>query len=85
MSRLTSSSAWLALAAHRRNLAGATLAQLFAADATRAGRFSLESGEILLDYFKNRIDAETMRFYERIGQEMARGVAKKKEEIVYYR
>jgi transitional endoplasmic reticulum ATPase len=31
------------------------------------------------------IDEETMRFYERIGQELTRGVGKKKEEIVYYR
>jgi transitional endoplasmic reticulum ATPase len=31
------------------------------------------------------IDEETMRFYERIGQEMTRGVGKKKEEIVYFR
>ena len=31
------------------------------------------------------IDEETMRFYERIGQEIQRAVTKKKEEIVYYR
>jgi glucose-6-phosphate isomerase len=61
VTRLTSSPAWLALAAHRGNLAGTTLARLFAADASRAVRFSLESGEILLDYSKHRIDAETMR------------------------
>jgi transitional endoplasmic reticulum ATPase len=31
------------------------------------------------------IDEETMRFYERIGQEIQRAVTKKKEEIVYFR
>jgi len=31
------------------------------------------------------IDEETIRFYDRIGQEIMRGVGKKKEEIVYYR
>jgi len=31
------------------------------------------------------IDEETMRFYERIGAELQRSVAKKKEEIVYFR
>jgi glucose-6-phosphate isomerase len=34
---------------------------LFAADASRAERFSLESGELLLDYSKHRVDAEAMR------------------------
>ena len=61
MSQLTQSPAWLALAARRRKVAGTTLAQLFAADASRAGRFSLESEEVLLDYSKQRVDAETMR------------------------
>jgi glucose-6-phosphate isomerase len=61
VSRLTRSPAWEALAAHQKRLAPVTLAQLFAADASRAERFSLESGDLLLDYSKHRIDAETVR------------------------
>ena len=61
MSRLTRSPAWQALAAHQKRLAAVTLAQLFAADDSRAERFSLESGDLLLDYSKHRVDAEAMR------------------------
>lgn len=61
MSKLTLSPAWKALAAHREKIAAASLAELFAADASRAGRFSIEAGELMLDYSKHRVDAETMR------------------------
>ncbi len=61
MSKLTRSSAWQALAAHQKRLSAVTLAQLFAADASRAEGFSLESGDLLLDYSKHRVDAEAMR------------------------
>jgi len=61
VSRLTQSPAWQALAAHQKRLSAVTLAQLFAADASRAERLSLESGELLLDYSKHRVDAEAMR------------------------
>jgi len=42
-------------------MAAASLTDLFAADASRAGRFSIEAGELILDYSKHRVDAETMR------------------------
>ena len=61
MSKLTHSSEWKALAAHRKKIAAASLAELFAADASRAGRFSIEAGELMLDYSKHRVDAEAMR------------------------
>src|SRR6266436_2590164 len=61
VSKLTRSPAWQALAAHQRRIAAASLRELFAAEASRAGRFSLEAGGLLLDYSKHRIDAETMR------------------------
>jgi glucose-6-phosphate isomerase len=60
MSLLTESPAWRALAAQQRKMAQASLRELFAADGDRARRFSLEFGEILLDYSKHLIDAETM-------------------------
>jgi len=61
VSKLTRSPAWQALAAHQARIAGTSITELFAADASRAERFSLESGELLLDYSKHRVDAEAMR------------------------
>jgi glucose-6-phosphate isomerase len=61
VSKLTHSPEWKALAAHRKKIAAANLAELFAADASRAGRFSIEAGELMLDYSKHRVDAEAMR------------------------
>jgi glucose-6-phosphate isomerase len=61
MSALTRSPAWRALAAHQPRIAEASLRELFAADPERARRFSLEFGEILLDYSKHIVDAQTLR------------------------
>ena len=61
MSKLTLSPAWTALAAHRKKIAAASLTELFAADPSRAERFSIEAGELMLDYSKHRVDAEAMR------------------------
>jgi len=61
MSTLTRSPAWQALAAHREKLAKKNLRELFAADKSRAARFSLETDELFLDYSKHLIDPETMR------------------------
>ena len=38
-----------------------TIAQLFAEDPGRAGRFSLEAAGWFLDYSKNRVDAKAMK------------------------
>jgi len=61
VSKLTLSPAWKALGAHREKIARTSLTELFAADASRAERFSIEAGELLLDYSKHRVDAEAMR------------------------
>ena len=55
------SSAWQALAAHQRTIAGLRMRDLFAADASRFDKFSLTLDGLLLDYSKNRISGETMR------------------------
>jgi glucose-6-phosphate isomerase len=60
MSSLTASTAWRALAAHRQEMESVHLRDLFAADAARFDRFSLELGDLLFDYSKNRITARTM-------------------------
>ena len=67
MSELTRSPAWRALAAHQKGIAGTTLAGLFAADPSRRDAFTIESGEILLDYSKHRVDAETMRLLDSLA------------------
>jgi len=61
VSTLTRSPAWQALATQQKKIAAAGLAELFAADPARAGRFTLEAAGILLDYSKHRADPETMR------------------------
>jgi glucose-6-phosphate isomerase len=60
MSALTQSPAWKALTAHRQSLRGVHVRDLFAADPGRAERFSLEVGELFVDYSKNRVIHETM-------------------------
>ena len=60
MSSLTRSPAWLALAKHRDSLGELHLRDLFATDATRFDRLSLQVDDLLVDYSKNRISPETM-------------------------
>ncbi|MGD8806987.1 MAG: glucose-6-phosphate isomerase [Chloroflexota bacterium] len=52
--------AWQALQKHQREMAEVHMRDLFARDPQRFERFSLRLGDILLDYSKNRITAETM-------------------------
>ena len=52
---------------------------------TKANRVLMRHFEAARKAVPPSIDEETMRFYERIGQEIQRAVTKKKEEIVYYR
>ncbi len=60
MSSLTSSDAWQALADHFQATGETHMRELFAADPERFARFSLRLDDILFDYSKNRITAETM-------------------------
>lgn len=60
MSTLTQSAAWQALADHRRQIADTHMRDLFAADPQRFERCSLLLGDLLFDYSKNRITAETL-------------------------
>ncbi len=52
--------AWQALQEHQREMAEVHMRDLFARDPQRFEHFSLRLGDILLDYSKNRITAETM-------------------------
>ena len=60
MSDLTRSPAWQALTDHWHEIRDLHLRELFAADPDRAERFSLRHEDLLLDYSKNRITAETL-------------------------
>ena len=60
MSDLTTSAAWKALEEHYREIASRPMREMFAEDPHRFERFSLRFNDILLDYSKNRISAETM-------------------------
>jgi glucose-6-phosphate isomerase len=61
MSDLTNSPAWKALAAHSDAMKPVHLRDLFAADPARFDRLSLEMGDVLVDYSKNRVTDETMK------------------------
>ncbi len=61
MSVLTESPAWRALAAHSDAMLAVRVRDLFASDAGRFERFSLELGDALVDYSKNRVTEETMK------------------------
>ena len=61
MSRLTESPAWQALVKHQGTMKSVHMRTLFAEDPKRFERFSLASGDLFVDYSKNRITEETKR------------------------
>ncbi|KPL79107.1 glucose-6-phosphate isomerase [Ornatilinea apprima] len=60
MSLVSSTSAWAALAAHQKMMASVSVRGLFEQDPQRFERFHLRLDEIVFDYSKNRITAETL-------------------------
>ena len=57
---VTAQPAWKALEAHARAMRGVQLRSLFAEDATRGERYSLEAAGLYADYSKHRITDETL-------------------------
>jgi glucose-6-phosphate isomerase len=57
------------LQTHQAQMATQHMRDLFAADPARFERFSLQVGEILLDYSKNRITDETMNLLVQLAEE----------------
>jgi glucose-6-phosphate isomerase len=53
--------AWTALEAHHEKIKGQTLKQLFAEDAKRGERLTVEAAGMFLDYSKNRVTDETLK------------------------
>ena len=61
MSGRTISETWKSLEAHKEVMSALHMRDLFAADPRRFDTFSLQFGDVLLDYSKNIITGETMR------------------------
>jgi glucose-6-phosphate isomerase len=73
MSILTESAAWQALEHHHAEAKTLHMRTLFAEDPMRFERFSLEVGEVFVDYSKNRVTKETMRLLVALAEQQ--GVA----------
>ncbi|MEO8626801.1 MAG: glucose-6-phosphate isomerase, partial [Betaproteobacteria bacterium] len=66
---LTSRPAWKALKAHHAKIGAVHLRELFANDAGRGERLTLEAAGLYLDYSKNRITDETLRLLIALANE----------------
>ena len=66
---LTERPAWQALQAHHAQLANQHLRDLFAADARRGERLTVEAAGLYLDYSKQRITAETLGLLLQLAEE----------------
>src|SRR5215210_1269877 len=66
---LTSLPAWKALAAHQAAMRNVTLKQLFAEDAQRGTKLTLDAAGVYLDYSKNRVTGETLQLLLQLASE----------------
>ena len=57
---LTERPEWKDLREHYKEVRELTMRELFRGDSSRADRFSMEAGDLFLDYSKNRVTEETM-------------------------
>lgn len=64
-----STNAWKLLQAHFQEMRNVHLRELFAQNPERFERFSLHHGDILVDYSKNIITAETLRLLRQLADE----------------
>ncbi|WP_425145837.1 glucose-6-phosphate isomerase [Deinococcus sp.] len=67
--KLTDRPAWKALQAHHAALKDVHLRDLFAQDAGRGERLTLEAAGLFLDYSKNRVTGETLRLLLSLARE----------------
>jgi glucose-6-phosphate isomerase len=68
-SPLTERPSWRALTTHHREIAGASLRELFDADPTRGERLNVEAVGLYLDYSKHRVTDETVRLLLALAEE----------------
>jgi len=76
---LRDTEAWRALEQHAEEMRGTHLRDLFAADATRGERLSVEAEGLYLDYSKNRITGETLKLLLALADE--RGVTERRDAM----
>jgi glucose-6-phosphate isomerase len=76
---LRDTEAWRALEQHATEMRGTHLRDLFAADATRGERLSVEAEGLYLDYSKNRITDETLKLLLALADE--RGVTERRDAM----
>src|ERR1051325_10871386 len=79
MSELTKSKAWKALADHRDKMKSVHMRTLFEEDRDRFKSFSLQHGDVLFDYSKNRVTKETMQLLFALAEE--RGLRQMTEKM----
>ncbi|WP_333767601.1 glucose-6-phosphate isomerase [Streptomyces sp. IBSBF 2435] len=65
--RLDQRPEWHALGKHREEAAGTHLRELFDADPGRAGRYTLQVGDLHLDYSKHLVTDETLRLLRELA------------------
>lgn len=68
MNKLTERVEWQALQAHAKTIASSNMQDWFSQDPQRFSRFSLTVGEILFDYSKNRITADTLNLLSQLAR-----------------
>ncbi len=66
---LTLRSSWKALASHHGKIAKKHLRDLFAEDATRGTRLTLEAAGLYLDYSKNRVTDKTLKLLVELAED----------------
>lgn len=66
--RLDQMPAWHALAKHREEFGGTHLRRLFADDPDRAERYTLQVGDLHLDYSKQLVTDETLRLLRQLAE-----------------
>jgi glucose-6-phosphate isomerase len=76
---LRETEAWRALERHAEEIRGTHLRDLFASDANRGERLSVEAEGLYLDYSKNRITDETLKLLLALAAE--RGVADRRDAM----
>src|ERR1043166_9257942 len=69
MSKLTERPAWKALRDHHARIRDVHLRRLFADDARRGERLTVEGVGLYLDYSKHRVTDETLRLLVRLAEE----------------
>lgn len=77
--RLDQTAEWTALGKHREQLGEVRLRDLFDQDPDRAGRYTLQVGDLHLDYSKHLVTDETLRLLRELAA--ARGVAELRDAM----